>query len=733
MKMSLLKLEPLRKKNKNICELLKKQDGSTLVMVLIYMTILSMLGITILSVSLTNMKMKLVDQKVKKSFYGAEAGIEEAHARIEKQVKEAIDYGDKVVEKNLEYLKEHDYTYESKKYKDEEGIIQQEELKDDMGTWFEEAYKEFLNSKVTPKDISILDIDDKSYEYNYLIDILAANNYQFRNIVTINEDDITKFSESSNTFDIIVHSQNSSSDDIKKQISKKFSIKIPKYNPTTDETVDESYYKPVYVSRDTKYLYNLDMIEASGFTDNAVTAKGDIILEEGAKVTIHDGHVYAKGNIIEKESTEEKKGNLTVNGNTMTQKDILTDGAYTSMNFNGDVYCKTLKISENSSHSSLQVGTKADNINQKFRVFTEDDLELNGDNSSIEIYGSYYGFTDGSLETTDSDDESSAIVINSKDIGKGSTLTITGEESSNNEFTDGIIIGGTAYLNFTNKPYQTGESVAIHGNYLGYTKGILNLNNEIFSIDKYNYAFKDYNFSEYNYVDAKGNKINIDLADTYNDSKTTLYAKDKGRILGKLSETKPFTIQTGGKNGIDLGTDTIIYATGAYITKDKMKADKIAYGDYGTLKYDLKNEYDTKTTDKDISYSSEFIKDEATINKEDNAICYINNNDVAIVGENGSAPKGISNVYRVGSNFNSNNIKGIIITDGNVYISGEVTFRGIIAAKGNIIFTDNNQKNIYLDNKVEIKKIEEVVGISNDVNTYSKYSSLIETSSWKTE
>lgn len=734
--MSLLKLQPLRKKNSIFLKATKNlnnQKGSTLVMVLIFASILSILGVALLSASITNMKLKLADQKMKKSFYTAEAGIEEAHARIEKQVKDAIDYADKIIEKNLE--DKNDYS----DYTNDDGSVDQTKLKNKMKTWFKSAYISFLNNESIDPDNEIFknftktDEGYEDYEYAELRDKLQSNtnNYQLGNMITIAK--IVKFGENQDTYDLYIESN--SNNDVNKKVSKKFSIKIPEYNEISDENIDQSYYRPYYIGRDTEYLYSLkDIIGDATFKDNAVTSLGNIIVEEEAQVRIGEagesnGNVYAKGKAINT-GIIVKTGTLEVNGKIASKNDIYTEGANSHIKINGDVYCSTFKISENASNSSLLVGNGE---NQNFRVFTKDDLELNGKTSSIEINGSYYGFSSGteSADEKTTHDESSAIIINTEDIGDGSRLKITGTGINTPDLKSGIIIGGTAYLELSPKRYQTGESVSIHGNYLGYTKNILN--KRTFDIDaangkKYEFTFDNSNFGSYDY----NGKVHIDLVDSYmkNGAKEKLQAKDKGLILSELNKEspKPFDILTGwgdNKNAIELSN--ILYTTGAYITKDEIKTDKLAFFDnYTSMIQYLKDEYSKNTNAPDIS------NDKSIDKQNNNEICYVDNSStsIALVGsvDEGQTTPAASKTYRFPNS--EKEVKGIIITAGDVYISGEITFRGIIATKGDVIFTGSKQKNIYLDSSVEIEKFEESVGIYKDVNTYRKYSDLIETSSW---
>ena len=95
-------------------------------------------------------------------------------------------------------------------------------------------------------------------------------------------------------------------------------------------------------------------------------------------------------------------------------------------------------------------------------VTVNNDLAINSTNSVINLKNNFYGINDKTTEVTSANKalNSSSIIIN--EVSNPSNLTIDKD----------AYIMGVAYLNATNKDgnkYQTGESVAVKGNYLAYT------------------------------------------------------------------------------------------------------------------------------------------------------------------------------------------------------------------------------------------------------------------------
>ncbi|WIF94520.1 pilus assembly PilX N-terminal domain-containing protein [Caminicella sporogenes] len=692
---------------------INSNKGSSLIMIVFYMMILMMLGSTIMSLALTNFKMKLVDEDVKKSLYLAESGLEEVHAIIELEVKNAVDYANKKLEDNFDKLKEEcTYTDDNGKK-----IVDKIRLQQKLSQLFETSYKNYLTTRIegkppegNEKEKLIEKINNASYLYNVSIDI----------------SEVDEFSSNSDTLSMKITSTYTPIDGIEKSISQRFSIKIP--------NKDDKYKmnKPYYKQYDTK-LYNLNELKAKSFTDNVLTAMGDIIFKQSSKVTVN-GSVHAGGKnngrgIVIKSGTVciNKDNNDDTIDKISTPKNIEIDGKNIKANFNADVFCNTLEITKNSSNSSLIVGSFEKGESNKFRVFTEDDLELNGISSQINIYGSYYGFSDGSSLTSTHDD-SSAIIINSIDIGEqgGSSLTITGEKSENNEFKNGILIGGTSYIDSlykknekrdeNKKEYQTGESVSIIGNYIAYTD----------SANKYLDDREKYEYGDYYYFYTDKDSLKLKYVDKFDGKDLKVFngaGKSKTSIIKEVAKNSDSILNV---KGVNLPKDKVIHTTGIYISNGKVD-NKFNDSLYNTMKEAIVNKYNeaTKTTQVLLEYPSKLVNE---IVKEDNTIklVYINN---------GSNPITIGNYGKTINISSDREVYGLIINKGDIHISGQINFKGIIASEGSIYFEGSGDKIITYAKDVEVKIVEESLGFENesDISSYKNYSDLIEVRGWKIE
>lgn len=216
----------------------------------------------------------------------------------------------------------------------------------------------------------------------------------------------------------------------------------------------------------------------------ALVTQSDIDFYADATI---DGSIYALGNKPEDADYEATKNpfnydgisikgsgaTVTVDGDVVTQSyvQIASGVSGSTMNMvNSHIYCDSFIIQTGSSNSNLNVFNG--------NVYAQDDLELNGESSNINIQGSYYGFM-GSAKYFN---KTSAIVINAPlDGPNASTLTISGQNADvyASEAYDGVMVAGVSFINdeFFPDPYSadgvsglynTGESMGIKGNYLAY-------------------------------------------------------------------------------------------------------------------------------------------------------------------------------------------------------------------------------------------------------------------------
>lgn len=252
-----------------------------------------------------------------------------------------------------------------------------------------------------------------------------------------------------------------------------------KYTVTT-ENEKLSYKKRMEFTFETTYttFSPSSVLTANSWTINSYTnekfskvlaATGNITIQGVGAVAL-DGNVYAFGvlpttmndNIIPPTSFggvifDSDNQNVNINGNVITRGYLKANGGDSTINIRDSAICDTLLLAEDKSNIVLNIGTDLNNHS----LSTFDDIRVNSpQGSSVRIKGNFYGLNDGSSGANMGRiNKSSSIILNT--LGN-SYIRIDGQ----------ALIGGVAYAsNITKNSYafKTGESVAIGDNFKVYS------------------------------------------------------------------------------------------------------------------------------------------------------------------------------------------------------------------------------------------------------------------------
>jgi hypothetical protein len=468
---------------------LMNQKGSTLLFVVITVAILSMLGTALLAMSLMNINMKHNDNRIKKTLYYAESGIDQVYARVGKVVEKSIEDAIADTDDDIKFiLNEIDAMLldennippfvginSSITYVEEEPIIELRDLIIPSGGMYmldtealkslsDKVYRHHFRSAMNTNGsqsnlIAFLD----SELFVYLDDNTPSENNSSISINTA-AITVTPFTGAATTYHVKgIESTFILGDHTKKKIS-------------TDIVVSDQVK-----SYPLNTIEKRTLLPDNPIWQKALVANEDISFSSGAVVDIH-GDMYGYGKLPVGNAIHNPKNyggilvngtsRVTVHGNIFSRSYVqLTDGSSSNARLtvnNGLVYANSVVLQDGASGQ----------MNFNGNVYTSDDLELNGTGGTININGSYYGYTDGS-GTGVTHDLSSAIIINA-DINSGSSLFIDGTfspvASTKNDIDfleshEGILIGGTAYVDVQPTRYQTAESVSLKGNFVSYTWG----------------------------------------------------------------------------------------------------------------------------------------------------------------------------------------------------------------------------------------------------------------------
>ena len=488
-------------------------------LVIIVMSVLMILGTAMISLAVSSYKFRSLEQNKKTSLYASEAGLDEAYGIMGTFVRYGINQGNKAVEeydKNFDSLiKVERYKVEHKElsdYIDENGVITKATVEADKERVFEEGYKASTTQSSSIDymengervDIECYDKGDLAIEkekgYKNFIEtglssedhklslggmdnlIYQLNNYSYKINVSsddeknVNAEPLVKTFDGDEPIEISVESTYTYNS-TPRTTKATYEINVAKYNVQYNLLPDQIVKIPKNPMWSKALMVNGD-VEING---------GNVVIgnDSNLKDTNNTGiYVAGKELGIDIKSINSK---LKVTGNLVTNKDLMIsynkDNIAENKNVEviGNIYGRNIIINNNilidaEGNHILQEEKKGE-INVKKldetrdgSVYLMDDLEINGEKSTVDIAGSYYGVSDGSEGERNNPDNSSSIIINTGDIGKQDVDGSTIDNKSALTIGKNVYIAGTSYIDLSNKiKYQTGESLSIVGNYRAYT------------------------------------------------------------------------------------------------------------------------------------------------------------------------------------------------------------------------------------------------------------------------
>ncbi|MFZ5353575.1 MAG: hypothetical protein ACOZCL_12755 [Bacillota bacterium] len=728
-----------------LSEKIWNNKGSTLVMLMMYIAILSILGMTLISVAFVNYNTKHRESKSKYNFYLAESGLDEACVRVGEAVEYVMDYiddnSDTLISAPVaDYLE--DYKYIDSDFDGEEelnttfyytadagsdlvGMLKQDKVEELIQVYYDKVFKEQFNSYygtlsaqlTNPNYYGAIDFEG----IKPTVAITAVKQYI---VNPLDMDDILQpAAPEDNEFNLSLEATYQKNG-IDKKLAIDITVTIPEYNAAfyvnnqVSELYNNALWSKVLAANGNIYITS-DNAAADG-TDT-VTVNGDIYAY--ANDARDNGGIYVGYNGI--------KGNLTVNGNIYTAGNIQTRAENSEINIGSagspsEVYCNSLQINELHSPPAHPTQGEYCNITMYGDLNTLDDLELNGDRSSITLNGNYYGFT----YVSDTSNASSSIVINSDDVSSsnptGSTgvsklrITGTGGLGAKSYYpSEGIFVGGTVYVTLYNsKEYQTGESVAIKGNYRAYTKELTgitdvpggNIEENLLNVENMQFEYWDplYLATKFN-IGGTGDE-------TDSNNNTFDYNEYRAAYFEYARAQYPDFIKVSGTHEIDgndiynIDIDNVVYTSGAYIDgttidyafidviNQKLRFDQNLreynyyvkqladpqINDYLSTNYSAKRDF-TRW----FSYGTNIIPASNVIGDE---FFYFNNSTTDTLVIEGPDAENITGTNEYTVSDPGGVFQGIIYTRGNVKIAGKIDFKGTIIAEGNIEIIDENQK-----------------------------------------
>lgn len=631
-------------------KLKRKKKGSAFLIVIISMSLIFITGTTILSVTANNYKMRKNESERIQNLYEADSGLNIVENIIIKTSEQAINYADKAVKQEFPKLEEKDRNNEK------------------IDKLFKYKFYEYLEKEETYNN------EGKNEKVQILQYLILSKKY----IDKINEDGsiIYKDSEMGKDSNIIIPEggYNVSGDGI--------TIKVQSAFETKDgELKNKKVVSTRYIVKAPDYNAKISNVAIYPVFDNkALTVDGDLNIISGGTSIL--GDIWVKGLSDLKDSSPYifnkynggiyiKNSSLDVKGEVLSANTLQLSNE-SNVKVEGNIYAKNIY----SGKKIDEIVSSKNNLIVENNVIVNNDLVMNSTDSTIEIKGNFYGINDKTTNgsTVEKALNSSSIIVN--DIsGKG-------ESSPSLVVNKDSYIMGVAYLNATSdgNKYQTGESVAVKGNYLAYTD-IDNVENGI-ELKYYNPLQLLESINGDSSLEMKAKYF----TDYYNSSNKEYSLKDggvdlKGNIYSVGASIKSRKVQGAFYNE---SSNAVINNE-----KDNFTIDVLAMGD-GTGIDILKDIYLKQEVVRTVSNQISFdeIKElgkQIIEGNEGKVILIGNGSELEIKNQTLTIKNKTTEVKNISID------KGLIITNGNINIKGDFDFIGNIITTGTVTLEGENK------------------------------------------
>jgi hypothetical protein len=700
----------------------KKKKGASLITVVVVFAILLTVGTATLALTATDYRVRVGESKRVQNLYSAESGLDVTNEIVDKLLQRAIKKGNEAVDSLMVAIQstidnERSMLKENPQatgltYVNSSANIDETKIKLAQNDTFKTVFKNYITESLASygnKSRIVYSIEKGIYFNHSEQEIAVDFNVQDKPVIAViaptvsfNGDNLTLGVQSS--FKTSVTGTSSLVNlPFERKVQVNFNIKAPNYNDNyfvqTEKVaipVNPVYQRAIAIDGDLTINGNVEIygdIFVKG-RDSTISDKVYDKYTSGIKIQGKNGPTTFTGTIVTSNSFNIKDTNSVVINKYADD----AAGEKSGKLFANNVYVGKSSASDvSSTGSSLTVNGA---------VYTDNDLALNAPKSSITI-NEYYGISDKTdlsspIKRLDNKEErlSSSIIINSDDIGEsgGSAIRI------NNK----AYIMGTAYIQTSPNPYQTGESVAVKGNYVAYSSQLNSSEASSAGLNGSNVYFGYYNplqmVEAYN-KDGVRTEMQLDDKNKY----FSYYAKD-----GNLNNLK-----TGG---IYLPQNTVSVAN--YISNGRVNPRNYPSDTDGLIN-DLKKEYARQVFLMGFSTGADFMDkyEKAAVEKyvyknqvyfQDSAstLNQVVDGDRVIINHDKTKKVVISGIgaslagdIQVDAT-STGKVKGVIVTAGDVEIAGQVDFKGTIIAAGNLTTTaDAKKKTITYDSTYVIKVI----------------------------
>lgn len=563
-----------------------KKKGSSLVAVLVICSIILVTATTMIGVATTDVRMRMNESKKLQNMYKADSGLEIFNNIILKDSEAAIVYAQNKVQANnliggaIANTSDEDiYNTLNKDFKayfikalisgvtvTNEGTITGNQSLDDQYNNIavdSRTDETIIIDQSTTNPVSTLLVSLKNYRYIKSLDAVTGITNEYKDAFGTAEKPVIK------VFDI---KYNDAEKSIKFTIRSSFSCSETSNTKLPNKKVIETSFKitaPEYadIINRTNSSREIDIMAPYS---NVLTVDGN--LDINSSLTL-GGNTWVKGDADTAASQNQSivfskynggiklasGKNITTNPvattGTTYQGNIYTAGTFSLVNgstatLSGNLYSSNTYIGPSSTNDS----SSRDNTITVGDMITYNDLGINSLASTINM-NNYYGINSTTTNSTNggknnASKRSSCIIINNYNMT--SRLNI-----ANDAYIAGVAYINTGDENSDNGEYETGESIAVRGNYKAYQEALTKIGENTI-----NPGFK--------YYDP------VKLLETINGEAATVQNKRdyfneyyKKNVLSK----KDGNVTIGGR----------VYSTGAIVTTDNKNANDLDIQDVNVI------------------------------------------------------------------------------------------------------------------------------------------------------
>lgn len=399
----------------------------TLLLAVVAVAFVGILAASIVSATMTNYKLKMMDKYSKEAFYSADSVVEEIRTGIGIKCFDALSDAYNYTASNLLYQS----TLGG-------GVSLTQKTNAEANQAMKMRYKYLMGTQICGDGIVLTDRDKVlAFLNSFITNPNNAKVISFKRVVDVVEN---------------------------------YGYKIDDVTIEYKKSDGNPYYSTVAIDIDVKYPdIDIDFIsdrkELRSYLKYCLIAMDDITVgysETGRGYATVSGGAYAGVNGLnihpgsQFHLTDDLKVGTQVKVPTrlVTSGDVKLFGGNNSALFQvdgADVWCNNITVGKDTSPGTvLYTSTDA-------RTFAADDLSLEGTGSKVTIKGTYLGFGSNNANTANPNKKnsstSSAIIIN----GRNCTLDLSEINT--------MLLAGKAYVNLGDtQEYQTGDSLALKGN-----------------------------------------------------------------------------------------------------------------------------------------------------------------------------------------------------------------------------------------------------------------------------